>query len=429
MKRRNVVINGIKYSSITEACYKLHCTYNTIIKQLNTDVDIVVPSDKEHWLLKKNISERVGMVKIMDDGHKGEIIAYRNAYDIDVRWENGIITEHCRWAPFKNGNLHALGDFVQRKGTAIATQDHTGRLFESKADKVKFWGISKSTYEHRIKRGWSEERALTTPERITKVHVIYKEKEYKSLFHLCKSLHISYENIKSIREENPELLLDEIIDAYIKSHKKDLFFIGPDGIVYSSLLKCCEILGANYDRVRRRLSNGDSVEEAFSLEKRNVKAVCCKDHNGVEYPSKRAMCDAYNTSWSLVARRLSSGWTLKDALETPKVRTNIDVSCFIGEKTVANNGLSAECIDVIRGDGERKLLIIFEDGIKTRCSTQEFKLGKITHPELKVNRRCMYKGFDAKRIFSNLYECECRKCKLKDILTPQQMMEHAKECQ
>ncbi len=43
-----------------------------------------------------------------------------------------------------------------------------------------------------------------------------------------------------------------------------------------------------------------------------------KDHNGTEYPSRTAMCRAYGIQPGTFDDRVSKGWTLEQALTTPK---------------------------------------------------------------------------------------------------------------
>ena len=41
--------------------------------------------------------------------------------------------------------------------------DHLGNEFETKMDMCKHWNINRTTYNARIKKGWLQEKALTTP--------------------------------------------------------------------------------------------------------------------------------------------------------------------------------------------------------------------------------------------------------------------------
>lgn len=91
-----------------------------IIKYINNR-DITVLFDdaitKEHLSyanFKKGIlsstgksmkSKRIGMCKMMNCGMEAKIIAYNNANDMTVSWENGEITEHCQFHPFNKGTM------------------------------------------------------------------------------------------------------------------------------------------------------------------------------------------------------------------------------------------------------------------------------------------------------------------------------------
>ena len=43
------------------------------------------------------------------------------------------------------------------------------------------------------------------------------------------------------------------------------------------------------------------------------------DHKGIEYPSQKAMCDAYGVSQTVFCKRIERGWTLEEALMGGKV--------------------------------------------------------------------------------------------------------------
>ena len=62
-----------------------------------------------------------------------------------------------------------------------------------------------------------------------------------------------------------------------------------------------------------------SLEEALTkpIVKEGRHTVPCKDHLGNEYPSKTAMCKAYDISLVAFSRRIKRGYTLKDALMLP----------------------------------------------------------------------------------------------------------------
>lgn len=60
---------------------------------------------------------------------------------------------------------HVNGGMRAKKKNAIRTTDHCGKEYPSIVDMCNDYGISHSLYDHRLSRGWSQERALTTPVR------------------------------------------------------------------------------------------------------------------------------------------------------------------------------------------------------------------------------------------------------------------------
>lgn len=68
-----------------------------------------------------NAEKYIGMTKTMNCGMKATVIAYRNYKDIDVRFENGIISEHKMISSFKNGCI------LPTPITANAKNKYTGQ--------------------------------------------------------------------------------------------------------------------------------------------------------------------------------------------------------------------------------------------------------------------------------------------------------------
>ena len=55
--------------------------------------------------IKASAENRLGETKMMNCGMEATIIQYKNAMDIDVRFEDGAVVEHRRYAQFKGGNI------------------------------------------------------------------------------------------------------------------------------------------------------------------------------------------------------------------------------------------------------------------------------------------------------------------------------------
>lgn len=55
--------------------------------------------------IKNKFKERMKETRIMNNGMKATIIAYRNCHDIDVQFKNGTIVTHRQYIDFKTGNI------------------------------------------------------------------------------------------------------------------------------------------------------------------------------------------------------------------------------------------------------------------------------------------------------------------------------------
>lgn len=102
----------------------------------------------------------------------------------------------------------------------------------------------------------------------------------------------------------------------------------------------------------------------------------------------------------------------------------------VGEKRMMNCGLEAEiiayrcCSDID---------IKFSDGtVRTRKAYDSFRKGTIAYPLIQRNYSGTLSSFTLEKLAykhndSVYYFCECQKCKLRDILTPQEILKH--ECE
>ncbi len=160
-------------------------------------------------------------------------------------------------------------EYVKKKtALPITKTDHKGHIFDSITDKCKAYGISTSLYRDRIRDGWSEEDALTTPVKV------YKHGE-------CTD------------------------------HK---------GNVFHSLPEMCRFYGIeDPKKYRNRLKLGWSQEKALTTPFRKMvyKREPVTDHIGNPFPTKKAMCTHYGITVNHYLFRIKQGWSLEKALTTP----------------------------------------------------------------------------------------------------------------
>ena len=56
---------------------------------------------------------------------------------------------------------HFLSQRVVQRLKGITCLDHLGNSYPTKSEMLAYWGMSKSTFDGRLRRGWSLEEALT----------------------------------------------------------------------------------------------------------------------------------------------------------------------------------------------------------------------------------------------------------------------------
>lgn len=115
---------------------------------------------------------------------------------------------------------------------------------------------------------------------------------------------------------------------------------------------------------------------------------------------------------------------IKGGIINPNIKSH-----HLGEKSRAHNGLMMEIIEYTKSDNIR---VLFEDGEVKKTIYSSFKEGCVKHPSLWIRKNGEYKGF--KTVFQweeedkTVYQCECKKCGKKSLMTPQEMIEHRKYC-
>ena len=100
--------------------------------------------------MKHSSKSRVGLKNKMNNGMNAEIIEYIRHDDISVRFENGVIVRHKRYAHFKAGNIKCPVNVNGHIGETVTHQDMTYTIVEwrrnSDIDFVDETGVK---YEHK----------------------------------------------------------------------------------------------------------------------------------------------------------------------------------------------------------------------------------------------------------------------------------------
>lgn len=226
----------------------------------------------------------------------------------------------------------------------IECVDHLGRIFPSEKEMCRYWQIGYETYRGRLERGWTIEKALTTPTSIK---------------------------------------------------KKRTFII--DGVKYDNVSELCRAYNIERISFITHIKNGLSAKEAVELTLKNKKArkhykkprTCWYDHLGIKYSSLTEMAKAYNIRSNLLRSRINKGMSIEEALTTPPRRTFAKMEEHIGETVRNKQGHLATCVAVKRTDKQTNIIVRFEDGLKKMCRYDSFKKGEVLHPLDNKAHKCI----------------------------------------
>lgn len=348
-------------------------------------------------------------------------------------------------------------------------KDHLGNVYETKKEMCKHYGISVGAYNNRIKKGYTVKDALT--------------EDYNKRFEVCDHLGNKYKNINEMSKAykikssivrrrlkaglSPKeaLTKKEYTDHLGNKYDSETEMCKAYGITLRlfasrkragwSLKDCLTLpnkkrykdqeimeaafqVGMSYHGFRKRLDKGMSIDEALALGGNifNQKVV---DHLGRIYDNLDKMCKHYGISRELYKARERAGWSTEESLTRPvrhdTHKVHEDKLRLVG---VWQNNESGLMVKITEWRSITDISVEFEDGsVIEKCDSRY--LSTLQHPDLKTAKiygyRGCFHGFKTRYLFTDksamnwiaAYECECQKCGLKDILTPQQMMEHYKE--
>lgn len=145
--------------------------------------------------------------------------------------------------------------------------DHLGKEFKTEKEMAKHWGVSLEVYKGRRRSGWSLEKSLTTPTRLVREPVEYRD--FK-------------------------------------------------GRVFSSAKSMAKEYKVSSTTLLRMLDGGRSAEEVTRFLSQRVvhrrRGVTCSDHLGNSFPTKSEMLAHWGISKSTFDGRLRRGWSLAEAL-------------------------------------------------------------------------------------------------------------------
>lgn len=209
------------------------------------------------------------------------------------------------------------------KGGAPTVCDHLGNEFTDIGVMCKHYGVGRTTYNQRIKAGWSIKDALTKQVKNIKIErktcTDHLGNVFSSQAAMCRHYGITKDLLRSRLDlgwslasilENPDV---------INPCKKHTDHLGKE---FESLTDMLEFWGINETTYRNRIKSGMSLKECLETSNRNMKESV--DHLGNKFDSVDAMCLYWNVPKTIYYARISKGKTLCETLTTIKPNTKID---------------------------------------------------------------------------------------------------------
>ena len=205
-----------------------------------------------------------------------------------------------------------------KPGYEISSADHLGNKFSSTKEMCECYSISPTVFCDRIKKGWSLEKALTT--HIGNTVTDHLGNKYRSINKLCDYYHIT-PGIYNRRLEKgwtqEQALTRPVLDASSRYVVTD--HVGNRFLTIGEMCKYYHITRGVYDG---RIKHGWPVKEALTTPIRKI----VTDHWGNKYSSVTEMCQRYGIKLDTYLRRINYGWTQEQALTLPSRYTILD--CF-----------------------------------------------------------------------------------------------------
>lgn len=352
--------------------------------------------------------DRKGERNLSACGAGMEIIAYRNANDIDVRFDDGTVIKNKTYAAFRSGALRKDGKHgrkaVDRTGAEGVSSDGQAMVVtacRNAADiDVRFADGSVLTH-----CTWQDFKAgrLKSPLAPRRSRMCDRTGERGTASDGTGMEIIAYRGTDDI-----DIRFD---DGRIASHR-----------TYKSF-RCGQVRPDTEGRSQKKPPSKTAVSRVG--EKRTAL-------NGMEME-----IIAYRQSKDIDIR-FADGTVVthknyRDFLEGCIANPNVPIlnrrAAREGKTRMASCGLYMTVIRYARSTSVR---VRFEDGQEKMTKWGQFREGTTGHPFLSPQQRSVFAGFSTSPAFREdgkvYYNCRCARCGMNGILTPQQMLAHEKEC-
>lgn len=180
-KTKSVDHEGHMFSSDTEMCLFWGITFEVFSRRMRAG-----------WSIEKALTTASTTGKRVCD-HKGceyeSLNAMARAYGIDAstlraRLQRGYSLEEALESPV----IHWNNRYVS---------DHLGHVYPNISEMCMAWGINRSLYDQRKRKGWSVEKILTTPVATPTPVVDHQGKAHSSFRKMCEAWSMDHRTVAS----------------------------------------------------------------------------------------------------------------------------------------------------------------------------------------------------------------------------------------
>ena len=360
--RKNIIVNGKEFKSITEACKYYNLNYKTVSSRLRKGWSIEEAfglSEGKHVKGRcteitvegktfKSISEACRYYNlefnlVNNRLYKGWSIEeafglkYRNDNYKEITVEGKTFKSIAEAAKYYNLRLDLVHNRLRRGSTIkdAFTKDSNpaieykylnltifGKTFKYIVEAAEYYNINYGVIYRRLENGWSIEDGVSIPvkEGVVGKTITVGNNEFVSISEAAR--YYNLDNGKIYYRLKNGWTIDEAFEL-VKKEKATIKPIIVEGVSYKSITEACKHYNLDPKRIIYRLNNGWSVEEAFGfVEKEKIVEPITITVEGRTYNSIAEACKHYNLRSGKVYGRINRGWSIEEAFELVKRDNN-----------------------------------------------------------------------------------------------------------
>ncbi|MBO5435953.1 hypothetical protein J6A31_09175 [bacterium] len=205
--------------------------------------------------------------------------------------------------------------------------DHLGNSFPSENKMCQHYGIKQACYIARLKRGLTQEQALTTPTKAKEPMFDHHGNQYETLAKMCEHYGITVKHYHERKSYGWSL--EKILTAPLKTTPTTKDHLGN---TFSSKKEMYKHYGINESIAADRKKKGMSLEKILTQPKKGQNINDRTDHLGNIYASKAAMCEHYGITVSRYNARLRRGLSKENALTNSEYYNKTIYTDHLGNK-------------------------------------------------------------------------------------------------